>query len=288
MSIKTEIMTVTPEWADEVLERHYKRIQEGKFAQRKMSASYAYRLAGDMTNGDWQTTASPIVLDEDGNLVDGQHRLEAVRIAKKKIQMSVSTGWPVGDKNGVQMIDVIDTGKPRTVANMLQLHGLSYANQMAACARAIMTVGWSGGSVGMTYSQAHWILEKLGAREWIDRIFKKCSSHRDLNGWLVGPLAYYYSVHPNKALEFSEAVFNMEAVKGTGPHALLLWMKNSKASGRGKDGRMKIKVACSALRSFHTGQEVQIIKPTIEAVEWLSNLNPKLREQIRKMAPRTR
>lgn len=48
---------------------------------RPISRPRVAQLVRDIKNGNWQPNGSPIVVDADGNLLDGQHRLEAIKEA---------------------------------------------------------------------------------------------------------------------------------------------------------------------------------------------------------------
>lgn len=281
MNIKTELRDITPDWAGETLDKHYKRIADGKFTQRPISMAVVYKYASEMSNGAWKTTPESISFDVNGDLLNGQQRLEAVRMSKRTVRMTVSTGWPIED-NGVGLIDVLDTGRPRTIGQMLHLHGQAYAGNYAATARSIARIGWAGARPIMTYSTTVYVLDKIGARWWIERILSKSESSRDFQARLIGPLAYYFSSKPNKAMEFADGVFNFKTESSKVVQAFLRWQKNNE----GSQTETYNKAIASALRTFDANEEIQLIKPTIESVEWLSNTNPKLREQLRKLVPR--
>lgn len=81
-------------------------------------AIQAHRLDGyvrDMLHDEWFFTASPIIFDEHGNLVDGQHRLTGVIKSGKPQTFLVVRG--VSDK----AIFAIDKGKPRSVLDSLKI-----------------------------------------------------------------------------------------------------------------------------------------------------------------------
>lgn len=69
-----------------------------------------------MEVGDWQL-GQPITFDEDDNLIDGQHRLEAVVKYGKPIKFCVLRGLPSESKT------VFDMGQPRTVSQIAAISG---------------------------------------------------------------------------------------------------------------------------------------------------------------------
>ena len=78
--MKCEIMKVSPEMATKWLE---KNIVNRRIRDYKVNA-----YARDMKNGDWRLNGEAIVFNKSGQLVDGQHRLNA--IAKSGVTVSRS------------------------------------------------------------------------------------------------------------------------------------------------------------------------------------------------------
>jgi hypothetical protein len=105
-----ERMTVTPDLATKWL--------EGRNANnRKISDAHVVRLAQDMTDGNWQLTHMGIAFDRDGVLIDGQHRLWAVVMSGKSVDMHV---WRNLSQKSIL---AIDNGRTRTMADILKLSG---------------------------------------------------------------------------------------------------------------------------------------------------------------------
>lgn len=278
-----EIKDITPEWAGEILDRHYKRIDDGKFVQRNISRSAGERYAMDMSADNWKLTHQGIAFDVNDDLIDGQHRLEGVRQSGKTIRMVVSTGWPVDNNNGaVKLIDVIDGQKPRTIDQMLHLHGQSLARNYTTAIRFIGRVALvTGRAPCITFSSTKWMMDTLNLKVAIDKIMTNATDHRDFQGRNVGPLAYYYTAFPRKAMDFAEQLFNGTAVKGNAVWLYANWCKQH--AGYKTDNGLKALAAC--LRAWHMNTELTIVRTHIEALEWLSNTNPKLRETIREAIP---
>lgn len=116
-----KIVRVTPEMASAWLTRNV--------TNRTISQNTINQYAADMEAGDWEFTGQPIIFDNDGRLSDGQHRLTA------QVKAGVVVNWMVitGVKPGTQ--DYIDIGRPRTVANQLQIKGFTQSHAVAAVAR---------------------------------------------------------------------------------------------------------------------------------------------------------
>jgi len=116
MDIKQDVL-VTPAKAEEYLasqvrnRRVYRRAVEGH--------------AAAMREGRWVKTGETIKFDTKGQLIDGQHRLRAVVLCGIPQKMDLAFGIKPGSQ------DVMDTGKPRSKADTMDLHGIPNALQVA-------------------------------------------------------------------------------------------------------------------------------------------------------------
>jgi hypothetical protein len=79
-----------------------------------------------MQRGEWELNGETIKIADDGTLLDGQHRLEAVLHSGATIESVVVRGLPMIAQ------DTIDTGRRRRLADVLSLEGYPDANALAA------------------------------------------------------------------------------------------------------------------------------------------------------------
>lgn len=122
--MKTEIRTITPSIAKEMLKRN--------FSNRKKSKSHIEFLADQMISGQWQFDGQPMRFDTFGRLLDGQHRLSAIIESECKIDFLVVSGIDE------QAFQVMDTGKRRSGSDSLSAMGIQYPNEIAAVAKMVM------------------------------------------------------------------------------------------------------------------------------------------------------
>ncbi len=108
---KAKIEIVTPQQASSWLSNNPDN--------RKPSMSHVERLTQDMINGLFVFNGESIILDEDGALMDGQHRLMAIVASKTAQKMLVVKGVPRSTMR------TIDRGEARTVADWLKIRGYS-------------------------------------------------------------------------------------------------------------------------------------------------------------------
>lgn len=112
-NIVAEVVTITPAIATEWL-----RCNKNNRPVRKRHVEF---LASEIINGNWQVNGQAIVIAEDEQVLDGQHRLFAIIEAGKPIQSLVVYGITP------EAFRTIDTGAKRTGADALALHFHEYA-----------------------------------------------------------------------------------------------------------------------------------------------------------------
>lgn len=91
-------------------------------ANRKLMLTLAARYAKDMQTAQWFATHQGVCFDQEGKLIDGQHRLEAIRLAGEPQWLLVTRGLPA------QSVEAIDRGKARSIAHSLQILGYEHSD----------------------------------------------------------------------------------------------------------------------------------------------------------------
>ena len=114
MAMESKILTITPEMAKEMLSRNMKN-------NRRINHDTVKRYARIMKIGGWNLTHQGIAFDDNGVLIDGQHRLEAIVTANVPVQMMATYG--VEHKDGEAFS--IDTGTKRSTLNIIQISGIT-------------------------------------------------------------------------------------------------------------------------------------------------------------------
>jgi len=114
-------------------------------------------LVHQIKDGKWKLNGDTIVFDEYGNLLDGQHRLEAVVITGKELQSNVTFGIHR------DTFHTIDTGKGRNSADVLSSQGYKNASVVSAAAKMVMSLesGLKGVATGSMKSSRYDNLDVL-------------------------------------------------------------------------------------------------------------------------------
>jgi hypothetical protein len=120
----TVIENITPDRA---------RVMLGKMRNpRPFSRHTAAIYAQTMRNGQWDFNGDAIRINEDDEVIDGQHRLHAVIQSGKPQKMLVMYGL----KN--EVFQSIDVGKRRSPGDMLAIAGYKHTINTGSVARALM------------------------------------------------------------------------------------------------------------------------------------------------------
>lgn len=116
--METKIVTMTPEWASQILKQNTHN--------RPLSKQRVSLCAGLIAAGKWKVTHQGVAIDSNNVLQDGQHRLQAIVQAGVPVQIMMSTGCDPSN------FDVIDSGKKRTAADVLGLCGAKHSSKASA------------------------------------------------------------------------------------------------------------------------------------------------------------
>lgn len=108
--IVAEVVTITPEQATQWL-----RCNKNNRPVRRRHVAF---LAEEMLAGNWQVNGQAIIIADDEQVLDGQHRLLAIIEAGRPVQSMVVYGITP------EAFKTIDTGAVRTGADALALHFL--------------------------------------------------------------------------------------------------------------------------------------------------------------------
>lgn len=134
-------LMVTPKMAMKWLEKNA--------SNRTLSATRVSAYARDMASGKWRVTPQQIVLNQTGDLLDGQHTLSAVIECGKPVRLRVSKGWDH------EVRGYIDRGRPRSLADRLRMEGFDWnVPLLASVARNLVLLDRGGANIIVTDDEA--------------------------------------------------------------------------------------------------------------------------------------
>ncbi|MBO7732139.1 MAG: hypothetical protein J6S67_06295 [Methanobrevibacter sp.] len=134
--IKFNLVEITPEKADEWLQ---KRNTEN-YRNYKPSAEYLYKK--DMKDGNWLFNGDTIKFDTNGNLIDGQHRLKAIKESETTQKYIVVEGLDP------ECTKTIDIGFKRSVEDYLRKFAKMYEKGATAVVKQAMTLARGNDQIG--------------------------------------------------------------------------------------------------------------------------------------------
>lgn len=134
-----EFVDITPEMAEAMLGSNIEN-------NRHLIQARVGHLIRDIRAGHWLNTAESIKFDTAGRLIDGQHRLAAIHQSQITTRMLVARGLHP------DVIRVIDTGSPRTIAQALTMSGADLKNVSVTVGAAQLLNAWDMGAIISTAS----------------------------------------------------------------------------------------------------------------------------------------
>jgi len=217
----TEWVLVDPDKAREYL--------DDNDANRMMRQRVVNAYARDMLRDEWMVTGEAIKFSTSGELIDGQHRLQAIIESGKPQWLLVIRGLDPATKA------VIDTGAPRTAGDALKLVGLGGSNVFAVAAAARLLVLWETDrlrtmSAGMRHEDraTHGeIIDKV--RQVPDLVDAVADADKDYlrTGIPTGPGAMtrivLYNIDAHDAEIFFDALAGYKTDGANDPRAVLLY-----------------------------------------------------------------
>ena len=123
--IEVKAINLTPNIAKELLKSNYQK-------QRNISESRVNAYAQDMLSGSWVLNGETFALDQNGMLLNGQHRCTAVVKSGITIPAIFVTGL------STESFKTIDQGFLRSMAQILTIDGYKSSALLASLARTII------------------------------------------------------------------------------------------------------------------------------------------------------
>lgn len=154
--VSSRVISMTPSMASRYLERNDNN--------RPVRANMVMKYSGQMKNHEWVVNGEPIIIDLNGNVLDGQHRLLAC------VESGTSFSTLIVDGVPGSYFDTIDTGSNRSSSDILSIAGYATntARIAASAARFSILFAHNGqGQYGQNKKDGHLITPKR-ILEWVE------------------------------------------------------------------------------------------------------------------------
>jgi hypothetical protein len=259
--MKTTLMDVTPELATKWL--------EGNVHNREIRQGVVARYAADMKAGEWMLTHQGIAFDDEGTLIDGQHRLWAVIESGVTVRTLVTRGADLASQL------VIDDHLKRTAldAFVLSDKSLSLTNRHVAAAKLMLQVTQDLRPAQVSKQLLLEFVERYNAGvAWvIDNVLPK-GWHRGISQAAIVAVcaqAYYAGADQDRLRRFGEILHTGMTTDKADTAAILLrnWLQ-ARTAGAGGYG-VQLVVYNKAMRALKAFMDREPLTVLYEAREQL-------------------
>lgn len=220
--------------SQEIAQKMIERSLASGVQQRVLRQKHVDWLADQIKRNQWEMNGETIIIDWNGGILDGQHRIMAVIQSGKTIETVVVEGV---DPHSFLTIDV---GLKRSGGDMLQITGEKNCNTLSS------TLGWmyryhakallgSMKGAGFTATLQEWTLKKhpmiRGSVDWATKEVKDYVL-KEIPTSVLAFLHYMFSsTDADRAAEFFLQVKGESATtKLSGPWALRRWLKKKEGN----------------------------------------------------------
>lgn len=273
--VKSKIIDITPAMAERWLAT--KNIHN-----RKLYESTVNAYANDMKKGLWALNNQGIGFDDEGDLIDGQHRLQAIVWSGKTIRMLTVSGLPKNFYDGHFTQETIDRGKTRGAGDFFKLTAnTENGNLRAAIIRGIISAINNNTSGRISF----------GIIAEVNKIFEKeinavVEKRQSVRGLLFAPVlsAFVFAakLYLNEVMDFQDKYFNGTKLdKGDPPLTLRNFMLSRGSNQGGGLYRKTIQdYAFTCLMHFILGNKITRWVSSYQGKDFFINKQPKIINQV--------
>jgi hypothetical protein len=226
--------------------------------------------ATDMKHGRWLQTGEAIMIDKNGQLVNGQHRLTAIIWAETTVRLFIIEGVEP------DVMGVLDTGMPRTFGDQLSMRQMPNGKTLAAITRRMLL--WDKG-IYVATSKSFRDESGTARAPTHQELSEYLAAHQELtevaslaDGWNIPQVqhslagicaALFFRLNREMAVEFMDSWADGANLEPTNPiHVLRERIVREgpltvSSLGRNYSSELKIAYACIAWNAFREGRMIQ-------------------------------
>jgi hypothetical protein len=208
--MKTDIRTVTPQLAESIL--------ASSNGNRSIKSAKVKAYARDMAEGRWMVNGESIIIDANGALIDGHHRMQACILSGVSFEALIVWGAPVDAQK------TIDMGASRSTADALSFYGHKNSTQANAIVRALMSL--QAGRARSANPSTQEVFEFLNANPEIEAATAFAGRHQKAPGGIRTMLGVIYFLAVREGIAGTAEAFadvlqsGVPAYPGCAAHAL--------------------------------------------------------------------
>lgn len=266
-NITTQWVEISPDTAIQWLEKYNK-------LNRPVKDTVVKKYAKDMREGRWlQNSAEPIIIDWDGILVDGQHRLFAVWESGCTISFLIVEGCDP------QQRQVTDIGVSRNARDILSFEGVSAPIGALAVVKRMLD-GFTGTTKLTIPEQREAYLRHQKAVDWVLSTFN-CRQKGLKHSAVLAPVTRaYYTADRDRLTRFLEILRTgiMDDQKEVAVILLRNYVLSQSQAGHTSGGQAAVDLygkAERALSAFLAGEQLTRLYAATEELFPIADDSPK-------------
>lgn len=254
--MKAKIIKLTPSIAKDLLKFNTEN--------RKLRSGINF-FTNQMRNGEWKENGEPIIVDVNGIIKDGQHRLYSV------IASGHSYNVPLITDVESDVMDTIDTGFNRSLGDILELNGFNYTSILASIIKSIMrynfkqydlnssTIGrdtnnYVSNTIGLNFAKTH----KFNLEKLVKLSYNQISKHQLVNILTVTEIALYLYIiggyaYEREHIDFIKRLVGNNTIEGTANYWLFKKLASFKKDKISISGKWKVYALIKAWNIFVKG-----------------------------------
>ncbi len=258
--IETVIETITPNQAKAYL--------KANTHNRVLRQDRIDLYTNEIRAGRWRVTHQGIAFDDEGTLIDGQHRLLAIIKADRPIKIQVTRGIPKSD-GGLFAQDLIDVGGKRSVADSLHLsHGVHNANVVSGVANAIVQIcapSTRTSSVGLALAVLRIYGPSIHTAIQLVGNFKPAKKSP-----IIATIAFAMQIDPNAVSLFACQISRGEDIRvGDPAFCLREYMINRGLQTGRLASQFAIECVANSIYNAIHGNQIKLLKAGSRGINWL-------------------
>jgi len=272
--MEAKVILVTPAMAQKWLNE--KNIQNRSLYQKTVES-----YAADMKQGLWALNNQGIGFDDERNLIDGQHRLQAVVYSGVTVPMLVIRGLQKNFFDGHLTQETVDQGKSRGAGDVLALtRGLENANLKSALIRAVIKLCTGSNrrvSVGIL-----WEIIKIYEKELNAVVENRSHVKALVFAPAQGAFVFAAKCFMEKTIDFEKQYFSGENLQAGNPiNTFRNYMLNRPPNNGGGAFRTVVQEnALTCLMHHMTGEPFKRMQHGRQGYDFFSNKQKRVINQV--------